>query len=245
MKLFFAPALSILLAGCASPLVQYELMPTVSLVSGDLKPIRTLWDNANPIGIDPNGYQAMAETLDRRTLNATTIEVYKDGMTPPKSVIFFAKIIAYGESGISKKRFEQELINEAKRLGAQLVYISGSNTAQTGSMTGYYGNLGVSFSQNTYTTQHYGLAGVYAKSTAGIVIDSDGTITFVYPSSPAEEAGITEGDKVLAINNVYIKQDPFVVDREIKSKTPDSVVKLTILDRSSNKKQVSLKLIKQ
>jgi S1-C subfamily serine protease len=87
---------------------------------------------------------------------------------------------------------------------------------------GTYGG-GIAMSSPIQTPSLYGVACRTPRVVLGARSggkDKDFVVQYVTKGGPAEEAGLTEGDKILTVNGRFVADDPFVWEKEIYSKQP-------------------------
>lgn len=236
------------LQGCSSPISsRYELLPSASYIKLNPPTGKLPLDNYESakssnkdlerISADTN----QSSNIPDNKLSAIKIDVFKSGLKPKLPSINFAYITAWSSTNINLDNLDIRVTNIAKMLGAEYVILLDRESEVTGSMTNYYSTTSASY--NTYTVSRKALAGVYSKVYAGFFVEKDGIISFIQPDSPADKAGLREGNKILSINGVYFLQDPYVLYREISIKNIGDNIMIDYLDKNNDKKKTSLKLI--
>ena len=234
----------ILTSGCTPAIFSHhELLPNSSYLSREPIEIKSIYDRKRAGEItakDRTQLKAKTKVL----IDQKDIVVYKDGLKPKSGAIYFAQIAAWSQAGAPIELLNRKLIDEAKKLGADLVVLLDKGSEVSGQSTVFSNDLGFAITQNQYTIYRKAVAGMRATASAGFITDQSGVINYIYQNSPAENAGLKEGYKILSINDSYFLQDPFVVDREIRIKSPGETVKIEFLDRSGEKKSCSLTLNK-
>lgn len=152
-------------------------------------------------------------------ITPSQVQLFKGGVTPKAPCIQVAKIAAHGNGYATNETLEQTLREEAATLKADTVFIYKSETT-TDETVGTYGG-GIMLADSIKRPHLYGIACRSSKIALGFRIDTtkENIVTYVYANSPAARIGIVEGDKILAVNGQPLQGDPFVIEREITSKS--------------------------
>lgn len=168
------------------------------------------------------------------------IDLYRDGQMPPRPIIRIAKLAAHGNAYATQETLEATLIEEARKVNADCVIEVAENVTNDGTVGAYGGGF---FSSSVIRKPHlYGIACKYSKVRLGITPGKDGLVSYVADNSVAERAGITEGDKLIAINGIPLSGNPFVIDTQITSKNPGDKIVIEFLDHHGHKERKILTL---
>jgi len=161
------------------------------------------------------------------------IEIFRKGEVSKRPGYRIAAIGAHGNGYANHETLEKTIVDEANKVCADFVIITGGEITKD-EMVGSYGS-GIMMSDHIRRPHMYAVAFRYAKVIIGVNFDKDGIIEYVRTGSTADKVGIKEGYKLLTVNGVFIKGDPFVVDREILSKNPGDKVQIEYMDKEGNK----------
>jgi len=88
----------------------------------------------------------------------------------------------------------------------------------------------------------HGVAYRRAKASLGAELDGNGIVQYVRRGSAAEQAGLKEGMRLLAINATFIGADRFVLAREVFSRNPGDVVEVDAIAADGEKLRLSVVL---
>ncbi|MGA2223925.1 MAG: PDZ domain-containing protein [Syntrophobacteraceae bacterium] len=167
------------------------------------------------------------------------VVVYGEGEKPHRPVIPIAIIGTIGNAVCDRACLEKGLQEKAAQLGADCVVVLGTNIANVGSMSIYWGH-GISTNQPLNQTRLYGGAFKYNNVWIGMKLDKDGVVEYVWPDSSAEKSGIVEGDKVLTVDGKLISNDVWVLPTALATKSAGSVLKIEYLDRKGEKQHKNI-----
>lgn len=161
------------------------------------------------------------------------LEVIRPGETPSRPVIRIANVAAHGNGFADQATLEKTLIQEAEKLNSDCLMILGKEVTKDETIGSYGGGL---FSSSQIQRPHlYGIACKYSKVRLGIKWDKNGVIDYVFSKSVAERAGITEGQKLLAINGQPFDFGSYVVEKEIGARQPGDKVVVEVLSKNGEK----------
>ena len=162
------------------------------------------------------------------------VEVFRNGVQPRGGCIMVANIAAHGNAYATTETLEQNLREQAATLKANIVMVQKLETTKDQTV-GTYGG-GIILSDSIQRPHLYGVACRSPKVGIGISFNrADGTVLYVLSNSPAARIGITEGDKILAVNGSPLQGDPLVIEREISSKQPGDRATVEFLTKNSVK----------
>jgi len=171
----------------------------------------------------------------------TEVDVVRIGQTPKRPIIRIALVAADGNGYATYETLEATLKQEATKVCADVVVVTGHQVTSDETVGTYGGGL---FLSNTIKRPHlFGIAGRYAKVKLGMNCErTDGTINYVETGSCAEEIGLTEGAKILAVNGIFIGSDEFAIEREVLSREPGDTVRVEYLTKDGMKVTKEVKL---
>ena len=171
--------------------------------------------------------------------NPSQVRVFKNGAMPKSPCIMVANIAAHGNGYATMETLEQTLLEEAATLRADTVIVLKHEITKDETVGAYGG--GIMMADSIQRPHLYGVACRTAKVGLGINInrtkDSDqfGVVLYVPANSPAARIGMTEGDKLLAVNGITIFEDELVIEREISSKQPGERATVEFLTKNNVK----------
>jgi hypothetical protein len=166
------------------------------------------------------------------------IEIMRKGEALKKPAYRVAALGAHGNGYADQNTLEKTLIEEARKVCADLVMITGSNVSRDETIASYGG--GVMVADKIRRPHLYGVAYKYAKTSIGINCDKDGIIEYVRSGSTAEKNGLKEGMKLLTVNGIFIKGDHFALEREILSQEPGAKVRIEYIDKNGEKNAINI-----
>lgn len=168
------------------------------------------------------------------------LEVIRTGETPSRPIIRIANVAAHGNGFADQATLEKTLIQEAEKLNADCLIVLGKEVTKDETVGSYGGGV---FTSNQIQRPHlYGVACKYSKVRLGIKWDKNGVIDYVFSGSVAERAGITEGQKLLAINGQPFIYGSYVVEKEIGVRKPGDKVLIEVLSKNGEKIKKELTL---
>ncbi|MCI1278905.1 MAG: PDZ domain-containing protein [Nitrospira sp.] len=191
MAILIVAVFSILLCGCAMARGQHEVFDTAQLV---------------PV---------------LKAKEPHDVRVYQEGSYPDTGCFKVAYVAAHGNGYATKQTLETKLQEETAELGGDSVIIY-SRQINNGMTVGTYGG-GIAMADTIRTPSLYGVACRIPHATTGARVngkDKEYSIKYVSKGSPAEAAGLLEGDKLLTLNGRLIDSDPLLFEKEIGSKRP-------------------------
>lgn len=163
-----------------------------------------------------------------------SVRLFREGEVPQRAVVRIAAVAAHGNGYAVRQTLENTLVKEAAKLGADIVIVTQGEVTRDETV-GTYGG-GIMITNQIQRPHLYGVACRWASASMGINFDrEDGNIRYVKHGSPAEEAGIKEGQKILAINGIFIGSDQYVIEREVLSKKPGETVSVELLAATGEK----------
>jgi hypothetical protein len=169
-----------------------------------------------------------------------SVQIYREGTNPEAAAVPIANVAAHGNGYADRATLERTLQLASAAVGADGVVIRGMEISSDETVGTYSQGIMIS---NTIKRPHlYGFAFRWATATIGINYDEEGRIKYVVLGSPADKAGLKEGDEILAINGRFIGHDPFVVAREISTKKAGTNVVVEFKRRGGDKQAVDVVL---
>ena len=175
--------------------------------------------------------------------NPQEVKIYRDGAFPEKGCFKVAMLSAHGNGYADRTNLETALQEEAVETGSESIIIVGTQV-NNGMTVGTYGG-GIAMGNTIQLPSMYGVGCRMPPVTTGAHLggkDKDFAVTYVVKGSPAEKAGVLEGDKWLTINGRLLSSDPFVFEKEINSKRPGSQVTIEFL-REGKKQSAAVDLM--
>lgn len=177
----------------------------------------------------------------RARISPAAVKLYREGQPPDRPFAQLAKIAAHGNAYATRTTLEQTLIKEAARLGANGVIIVGQEVTRDETIGSYGGGIMVA---NQIKRPHlYGVAFVWQKVRLGVASnakDGQRTVTYVIAGSPAERAGIKEGDKLLAIDGQFVGANEMDFERAMYRYGPGDSATVELLDAAGQKRSVRI-----
>lgn len=167
------------------------------------------------------------------------VKIYRGGAFPEKGCYKVAMLSAHGNGYADRANLETALQEEAIETGSDSIVIVGTQV-NNGMTVGTYGG-GIGMGSTIQLPSMYGIACRVPPSTTGAYLsgkDKDFAVNYVVKGSPAEKAGVLEGDKWLTVNGRLLSGDPFVFEREINSKPAGSQIAVEFL--RDGKKQAAV-----
>ncbi|WP_138922339.1 PDZ domain-containing protein [Hylemonella gracilis] len=162
-----------------------------------------------------------------------SVDVFRQGESPSRPYVRIAAVAAHGNAYADQATLERVLVQEAQKVGADCVTITGKEISKDEGV-GTYGG-GIMMSSQIQRPHLYGIACRYSKVRLGISWDKEGFITYVSSGSAADRAGLVEGQRLAAINGVPFSYGGYFMEKEVVSKSPGDVVVLEVLSRNSEK----------
>lgn len=173
------------------------------------------------------------------------VKIYRDGAFPERGCFKVAMLSAQGNGYADRANLETALQEEAVETGSDSVVIVGTQVSN-GMTVGTYGG-GIGMGSTIQLPSMYGIACRMPPSTTGAYLggkDKDYAVSYVVKGSPAEKAGVLEGDKWLTVNGRLLSGDPFLFEKEINSKLPGSKVTIEFM-RDGKKQSATVELMSQ
>lgn len=161
------------------------------------------------------------------------IEVLRAGETPSRPIIRIANVAAHGNGYADQNLLEETLVKEAEKLNADCLFILGKEVTKDETVGSYSG--GIFLASQIQRPHLYGVACKYSKVRVGIRWDKDGYIDYVFQNSAAERIGITEGQKILAVNGQPFTPGSYLLEKEVSTKAPGDKVQIELLSKSGEK----------
>lgn len=129
------------------------------------------------------------------------VAVLKGKEAPKKSATKIAEIGAHGNAYAKREFLEEQLKQEAAKIGADFIYVSDIQMSKDETVA-VYGD-GILLAEQVQRPHLYAYAYKYSKVKLGINVDKDGTVKYVNSGGAFDKAGIKEGYKILAFNGIY------------------------------------------
>jgi membrane-associated protease RseP (regulator of RpoE activity) len=166
------------------------------------------------------------------------IEIYRQGEWPRRmGLIKIAMVAAHGNGYATTETLQNKLKEEAAKVGGDVVILTGSQITNDETV-GTYGG-GIMMATPIQRPHLYGVAMRYSPVYVGINWNREKIIDYVNANSPAEKAGIKAGDKLVAVNGEYLRDD-LIVEKEILSKKPGDKI---ILEYIRDGKKLSAEMV--
>jgi predicted metalloprotease with PDZ domain len=165
-------------------------------------------------------------------ITSSQIQVFKNGVFPKMPCIYVARIAAHGNGYATTETLEQTLREQAAKLKSDVVLIDKLEISNDETV-GTYGT-GIMLADTIKRPHLYGTACRLTRISLGVT-NKDGIVQYVSANSLAARAGISEGDKLLAVNGQALYGDPFLIEREILSKSSGERVILEFLTKDNIK----------
>jgi len=184
-----------------------------------------------------------AQTICSTSSRAQSVKLYRQGEMPRKPFIRIAFVAADGNGYATLETLEQTLLDEAAKVGADCVIVTGREVTKDESIATY--GRGFMIGDQIRRPHMYGVACRYAKVAIGVDLNKDGVIEYVRSGSVAQKMGLVEGMKILAVNGYFLQSDNYTLERELLSKEPGEKVQIEYLDKNGEKisKEVVLEKI--
>lgn len=178
-------------------------------------------------------------------------EFFRKGEHSIPEGIVIAKVSAEGNAYAQPQHLDAKLLAEAAAIGADFVVATHQEVLKDKVV--YHrssGLLGIALKAAQGTGDMsvlsrpvlHGLAYRRAKASLGAELDDDGVVQYVRRDSAAEQAGLSEGMRLLAINAAFIGADEFVLAREVFSRNPGDVVEVDVIAADGEKLRLSVVL---
>lgn len=210
-KLIAIGLLLLLISGCGYARGSHQLLPTAELV----------------------GPKQLGSYED--------VTLYQKGSGPTRGCVHIARIGADGNGYATRDDLEKTLRREAHSLHADVVVVMQAGTSS--SQIGTYGG-GLAMGQTINYPHLVGTACRTGSIWHGVVYATDVEkflVKYVRSGSPAEKAGVMEGDEVVTVNGFYLGDDPYVWAREVSAKPPLTTVGMEVL-RNGSKQRLQMVL---
>jgi S1-C subfamily serine protease len=170
------------------------------------------------------------------------IAILKKGETLNRGAFRVANVAAHGNGYATYETLESALVEEARKVCADVVLIYDSNITKD-EMVASYG-AGIMIADHVQRPHLYGTAFKYSKTSIGIFFnkDKDYRVEYVKRGSLAEKYGIKEGMRLLAINGTSVSHDQFAIEKEILLKDPGDKIELELYGIDGNKIIINITL---
>ena len=154
-------------------------------------------------------------------------KLLRQGETPPASYML-ANLGAHGNGYATMPTLEGTLLKEGQKFCADYVLVVNDEVTKDETIGSYSG--GLMMASQIQRPHLYGVALRKVKGTLGLHMENDyTTVKYVTKGGPADQAGIREGMKIVAVNGQF-NANPFVISREANMREPGSVVDIEVMD---------------
>jgi PDZ domain len=169
-----------------------------------------------------------ANLIQAKTLkNASDVQVFHGEARPKFGCVKTATVVANGNGYATQDDLVDTLKQETVRVGADVVIVASSG--HTSMQVGTYGG-GIALAQQIEYPYLTGVACRTGSIWHGIRLAPDKIpqwiVRYVYEGSPANKAGIHEGDEIVTVNGIFLGDDPTAWDRYVNAKSAQTAVSL-------------------
>lgn len=184
-----------------------------------------------------------ANLLPAKSLQSeAAVQVFTKDTRPKIGCVKVAAVVANGNAYATQEDLIETLKAETFRVGADTVVVVESG--QTSQTVGTYGG-GIALAEQINFPHLAGVACRTGSIWHGIRFDHTKPhlwmVRYVYDGSPADKAGIHEGDEIVAINGGFLGDDQAAWDREVNAKPPQTIVPVQLV-RQGQKYRVNMVL---
>lgn len=174
--------------------------------------------------------------------SASEVQVFHGEARPKSGCVKTATMVANGNGYATQDDLVDALKTETVRVGADVVIVASSG--HTSMQVGTYGG-GIALAQQIDYPYLTGVAcrtgSIWHGIRAGNNKGPEWIVRYVYEGSPANKAGISEGDEIVSVNGIFIGDDPTIWDRFVNSKSPKTIVLVGVV-RNGTKLPMSMTL---
>lgn len=197
-------------------------------------------------GIARGQHKLLPETANlippKSLQSETEVQVFMGDARPKMGCVKIAAVIANGNAYATQDNLIEALKAETFRVGADAVVVIESG--QTSKTVGTYGG-GIALAEQINFPHLIGVACRTGSIWHGIRFDPTksplSVVRYVYDGSPADKAGIHEGDEIVATNGSFLGDDNSAWDRDVNAQPPQTVVTVQFV-RQGQKHSVKMVL---